>query len=51
MHASPLLLTLPAIAAAQQQIPFLDNVKSWFNQATASISSAVPSPPSPSDIP
>ncbi|KAI7214699.1 hypothetical protein KC333_g5876 [Hortaea werneckii] len=51
MRASPLLLTLPAIAAAQQQIPFLDNVKSWFNQATASVSSAIPSPPSPSDIP
>lgn len=51
MHTSSLLLALPALASAQQQIPFLDNVKSWFNQATASLASAVPSPPAASDIP
>lgn len=51
MRASSLVLALPAVATAQQQVPFLDNVKSWFNKATASISSAVPSPPSTSDIP
>ncbi|KAK5119299.1 hypothetical protein LTR85_007655 [Meristemomyces frigidus] len=48
MRTSPLLLALPALATAQQQIPFLDQVKGWFAAASSSISSAAPSAPSAS---
>ena len=44
MHlAGPLTLALPALAAAQAQKPLTDQVKSWFNAATSSLLSAVPS--------
>jgi len=47
MRASAALLALPALATAQQmQIPFLDEIKGFFNKASSSISSAVPSAPS-----
>lgn len=46
MRTSPLLLALPALASAQQQVPFLDQVKGWFSKASATISSAIPSAPS-----
>lgn len=42
MRPSTLLLALPALAAAQQQ-PLLDNLKGWFNRASASVASAVSS--------
>lgn len=53
MRTSPLLLALPALATAQQQIPLLDQVKGWFAKASSSISSALPSVsvPSAADIP
>lgn len=58
MRTSPLLLALPALATAQQQFPFqdqvnqvTDQVKGWFAAASSSISSAAPSAPSISDIP
>ncbi|CBX93548.1 hypothetical protein IAQ61_009238 [Plenodomus lingam] len=45
--SSPLLLALPALAVAeQQQIPLLDKIKGFFSQATAAVSSAIPSVPS-----
>ena len=49
MRTSPMLLALPALASAQQQFPIVDQitnqVKSFFGQASASISSAAPSIP------
>ena len=46
MHlTTPLTLALPALAAAQAQKPLTDQVYSWFNAATSSILSAVPSAP------
>lgn len=51
MRASALLLALPALASAQQQIPLVDQVKGWFAKATESISSAIPSSPQPPSIP
>ncbi|KAK4507158.1 hypothetical protein PRZ48_000892 [Zasmidium cellare] len=42
MRASPLILALPALATAQQ-IPFLDEIKGFFQKASSSISSAVQS--------
>ena len=50
MRTSPILLALPALSAAQQ-IPFLDQVKGWFAQASNTISSAIPSAPSAANIP
>ncbi|KAF3048013.1 hypothetical protein E8E12_006475 [Didymella heteroderae] len=40
------VLALPALALAEQQIPLLDKVKGFFNQATASVASVIPSAPS-----
>ena len=40
------VLALPALAVAEQQIPLLDRVKGFFNQATASVASVIPSAPS-----
>ena len=45
MRTSPLLLALPALSSAQQ-VPFLDQVKGWFAQASSTVSSAIPSVPS-----
>lgn len=46
MHlTTPLTLALPALAAAQAQKPLTDQVYSWFNAATSSLLSAVPSSP------
>lgn len=39
MRASNLILALPALACAQQQIPILDQVKGWFAKASNSLSS------------
>jgi hypothetical protein len=44
--SSTVLLALPAIAVAEQQIPILDKVKGFFNKATAAVSSSIPSVPS-----
>lgn len=40
------VLALPALALAEQQIPLLEKVKGFFNQATASVASVIPSAPS-----
>ena len=40
------VLALPALTVAEQQIPLLDKVKGFFNQATASVASVIPSAPS-----
>lgn len=40
------VLALPALTVAEQQIPLLEKVKGFFNQATASVASVIPSAPS-----
>ncbi|KAH9825777.1 hypothetical protein Tdes44962_MAKER03988 [Teratosphaeria destructans] len=45
------LLALPALVAAQQQIPLLDQVKGWFAKAADSLSAAIPSAPSAASVP
>ena len=46
MHlTAALTLALPALSAAADQKPLTDQIKSWFNAATSSIISAVPSAP------
>lgn len=42
MRATPLLLALPAIAAAAEQEPLLNQVKGWFAKASESIVAALP---------
>lgn len=44
--SSALFIAFAASAAAQDQVPLLDKIKGYFNQATAAISSAVPAAPS-----
>jgi hypothetical protein len=44
--SSAVLLALPAIAVAEDQVPMIDRIKGFFNQAAATVSSAVPSVPS-----
>ncbi|QIW96847.1 hypothetical protein AMS68_002365 [Peltaster fructicola] len=51
MRYSSVLLALPAVALAQQQIPLVDQIKGWFNKATASISSVVPNIPTSIAVP
>ena len=48
MRASPILLALPALAAAADQIPLVDQVKGWFSQATAVANSYIPQGQAPS---
>lgn len=45
MRLTPLLALLPALAAAQDQIPFGEQIKGWFNKAKAYIPSANPAAP------
>jgi hypothetical protein len=52
MRSSSLVLAFSALALAQDQVPLVDKLKGWFNQATAAVSSAaaaVPNVPSPAD--
>ena len=52
MRFAPVILALPALAVAQQQIPLLDQVKGWISKATgaaASYASAIPTPPNPAN--
>lgn len=44
--SSTLVLALPALALAEEQVPLLDKIKGFFNQATAAVSSAIPAAPS-----
>jgi hypothetical protein len=46
--SSGLLLALPALAVAEEQVPLLDKVKGFFNKATAAVSASIPSMPSAS---
>ena len=41
--SSTLLIVLPALTVAEQQVPLLDKLKGFLNKATAAVSSAVPS--------
>lgn len=43
MRLAPILLLLPALAVAEDQKPFIDIAKSWFEQAKSYIPTAVPS--------
>jgi len=47
--SSTLVVVLPALALAQEQVPLADKIKGWINRAQSYISSAVPSVPSPMD--
>jgi len=47
--SSSVVLALPALALAQEQVPLADKIKGWLNQAQSFVSSAVPSVPSPVD--
>ncbi|KAF2689753.1 hypothetical protein K458DRAFT_414005 [Lentithecium fluviatile CBS 122367] len=49
MRSSSLLVAFSALALADEQVPLVDKLKGWFNQATAAVSSAVPAVPSPAD--
>ncbi|KAG9758971.1 hypothetical protein KCU75_g11245, partial [Aureobasidium melanogenum] len=44
MRFAPVVLALPAMAAAQQQVPLFEQAKGWFNNfvgaATSSVNSA-----------
>jgi hypothetical protein len=44
--SSSLLLALPALAVAEEQIPLMDKVMGFFSKATAAVSSSIPSMPS-----
>jgi hypothetical protein len=44
--SSSILLALPVIAVAEEQVPILDKVKGFFSKATAAVSSAIPAVPS-----
>lgn len=44
--SSSLLLALPALALAEEQVPLMEKVKGFFNKATAAVSSAIPAVPS-----
>ncbi|KAL1305210.1 hypothetical protein AAFC00_002128 [Neodothiora populina] len=51
MRFSPVVLALPTVALAAEQVPLMDQVKGWFNKATQAISSSVPSAPSMPSVP
>jgi len=42
MRTSPIILALPALSLAQDQIPLFDKLKGFFNQATAAASAYIP---------
>ncbi|KAL2005690.1 hypothetical protein VTN00DRAFT_10183 [Thermoascus crustaceus] len=44
MRLSPFIALLPALAAAQEQIPLAERVQGWFNKAKAYIPTANPAP-------
>jgi len=44
--AATTALVLPALTVAAQQVPLLDRIKGYLSQATAAVSSAIPSMPS-----
>lgn len=44
--SSSLVLALPALALAEEQVPLLEKVKGFFSKATAAVSSAIPAAPS-----
>ncbi|KAF7676237.1 hypothetical protein GT037_005742 [Alternaria burnsii] len=44
--SSGILLALPVLAVAEEQVPLLDKVKGFFNKATAAVSASIPSMPS-----
>lgn len=50
MRFSPVVLALPALAVAQQ-VPLLDQLKGFFNKATASISSVASNIPTSISVP
>jgi len=51
MRVETILLALPALAAAQQQIPLMDQLKDLYAQATDAVSSLIPGAAKPSSAP
>lgn len=47
--SSTLVLALPALTLAEEQVPLVDKLKGFWNKATAVASSAIPAAPSPLD--
>lgn len=45
--SSALLVALPALALAEDQVPLVDKVKGWFNQAQSYVSTAIPAAATP----
>lgn len=45
-YSSTVLLSLPALALAQEQVPLFERFKGFLNKATAAVSSAIPAAPS-----
>jgi hypothetical protein len=46
MRYSSIVLALPALSLAQEQIPLVDKLKGWFNKAQSYVETAIPSIPS-----
>ena len=49
MRSASLVVAFSTLALAQDQVPLVDKLKGWFNQATAAVASAVPAAPAPAD--
>jgi hypothetical protein len=47
--STSLLVALPALALAQEQVPLAEKLQGWLSQAQSYVSSALPSAPSPLD--
>ena len=47
--AQSLLVALPALAVAQEQVPLADRVKGWFNKAQNYVTESVPAVTAPVD--
>lgn len=43
MRTSSVLLALPALSLAQEQVPLVDKLKGWFTQAQAYVPTSIPS--------
>jgi hypothetical protein len=46
MRYTPVLLALPALSLAQDQVPLFDKLKGWFNKAQSFVPASIPSIPS-----
>ena len=51
MRVSPTLIFLPALVAAQQQVPLKEQLQGWFNKAKSYLPTNVPAAAAPADTP